>query len=82
LLNLSFTAVDPKQTSLLRSKDAPLDHVIRLAAGAILGINCGQPIAPAAACQSELFVSRIHNWPQSRHALKPGLEKPSTCSRF
>jgi hypothetical protein len=52
---------DPKQTSLLRSKDAPLDHVIRVAAGAILGINSGQPIAPAAACQSELFVSRIRN---------------------
>jgi hypothetical protein len=75
-------AFDSKQTSLLRSKDASLDHVIRVAAGAILGINSGQPIAPAAACQSELFVSRIHNWPQSRHALKPGLEKPSTCSRL
>jgi len=77
-----FAFCDPKQTSLLRSKDAPLDHVIRVAAGAILGINSGQPIAPAAACQSELFVGRIHNWPQSRHALKPGLEKPSTCSRL
>jgi hypothetical protein len=82
VLSLSFSDFDPKQTSLLRSKDAPLDHVIRVAAGAILGINSGQPIAPAAACQSELFVSRIHNWPQSRHALKPGLKKPSTCSRL
>jgi hypothetical protein len=36
-----------------------------VAAGAILGINSGQPIAPAATCQSELFVSRIHNWPKS-----------------
>ena len=82
LPTFEMTAFDPKQTSLLRSKGAPLDHVIRVAAGAILGINSGQPIAPAAACQSELFVSRIRTWPQSRHALKPGLEKPSTCSRL
>jgi hypothetical protein len=65
LLHLLAAGFGPKPTSPLRSKDAPLDHVIRVAAGAILGINSGQPIAAAATCQSELFVSRIHNWPQS-----------------